>query len=363
MARKTVDEMKEELTADTPRIEPLKEEDLLSTGLTVLNLALSGYAGGGIPKGKYVYFVGDSSSGKTWMALQIMAEACRNPRFDDYRLVYDAPEDGALMDIGKFYGRRMADRLDYRPAGHEKCSTTVKEMYYNLDAELDRGPVIWIEDSMDALWSDEDEESFEEERELYEQGKDTDAAKGTFGVAKAKTNSRHINRVVRRLNENGSILVIISQTRDKIGGTIPGQKTRAGGRALKFYSHVELWTMVKGDIKRTVECKERVVGSSIQIDVQKNRISGWDGKILVPFHRTHGMDETGACVDYLVEELWGKDKKGNIKAPEFQIEGTREKLIQAIERDDAERELQVLVRKTWKGIEEACAVRRKPRYE
>lgn len=363
MARKTTAELRESLTADTPRVEPYKEEDLLSTGLTPLNLALSGFANGGIPRGKYVYSVGDSSSCKTWLAMQIMAEAAQNKAFDDHALIYDGPEDGALMDVERYFGKRLAERLDYHPAGHPKCSTKAEDFYFHLDNALDAGPVIYVLDSMDAISSDEDEEVFEERRDKFEKDEDLESAKSTFGVAKAKVNSRNIGRVVRRLAERGSILNLISQTRDKIGGHIPGQKTRAGGRALKFYAHVEVWTSKRGDLKKTINGKERVYGSTIQIDVQKNRISGWDGQILVPFHRSFGMDDVGACVDYLTEETWGKNKQGVIKAPEFDFEGRREDLIRLIEKDDAEDELRSLVRRTWAEIEEKSAVVRKSRYD
>lgn len=132
---------------------------------------------------------------------------------------------------------------------------------------------------------------------------------------------------------------------------------------MRFFATVQIWTSKKGDLKRTVEGKERVIGSTVQLDIQKNRISGWDGQVTAPFHRSVGVDETGACVDYLVEELWGKDKKGIIKAPEFDFEGRREDLIRLIEKDDAEDELRSLVRRTWAEIEEKSAVVRKSRYD
>lgn len=364
MASREAQEVKERLTDRSPRNPSIHPDDLLSFGLTRLNLAVAGRTTGGIPKGKYIYFVGDSSSGKTWFVHQILAEAARNSFFDKYRFIYDASENGALMDVEYYFGRKLADRI-VPPKGtveEPKYSSTVQEMYYNIDDALDEGPCIFVEDSMDALLAEEDEEKFQEQKTAFEKGKETT---GSYGVAKARVNSSNINRVVKRLEETGSILILISQTRDKIGGVGYQTKTRSGGKALRFYAHVELWTSLKGPIKKTVMGKEREIGNLIQIDVQKNRLTGWEGKIEVPFYRSFGLDEVGSCIDFLVEEKhWKKaDKGGKIIAADFEFEGSREDLIKTIEQNGDERELQLLVGAVWKKIEDASAVLRKPRYD
>jgi RecA/RadA recombinase len=363
--KKEVKEIKEALTARRERKPPIKSEDLLSTGVTLLDLGLSGRLAGGIPKGSYIYFVGDPSSGKTWFSMSILAEAARNRHFDGHRFVFDNAENGALMDTVRYFGRQMTDRIEppRGTAADPEYSETIQEFYYNVDAALDAGPCVYILDSMDALNADQDEEVFEAERHKYETG--NGQVPGNMGMAKAKENSRNIKRVVRKLRKTGSILIVISQTRDKIGGTIPGQKTRSGGKAIWFFSHAVVWTTVTGDIKRTVLGKERVVGKHLRIDVQRNRLTGWDGKLDVPFYPSFGFDDLGACVDYLVDEKhWQKAEKGaKIKAPEFAFDGKPEALIRAIQDEGKEAELQKLVGSVWKEIEAACALDRKPRYE
>ena len=356
------DKAKARLTADAPRVPPIPPEDFVSSGLTVLNLAASGHPDRFVAKGHYLYLVGDSSSGKSWLSFQIFAEAARNRAFNKHRLVFDNAENGALMDVPRYFGQSVQDRLEppRGDAGDPSYSSTIQEMFFNLDAALDAGPCVYVTDSVDALNADEDEEKFEEEKEAFEKGKD---AGGSYGMAKPKYISRNINRVVKRLRDTGSILVLISQTRDKVGGTIPGLKTRAGGRALKFYAHLEVWSSVRGPLKRTAAGKEREVGSQIQLDIQKNRISGWEGKIpLLPFFRQNGFDELGACVNFLVDEGYWKETKGKITAPEFDFEGRAETLISKVQAEDRDRELQLLVAKVWKDIETACAVNRRPRY-
>lgn len=354
------------LAADTPRVPPIDPADYLSTGACLFDLAVSGRPDGGIAKGQYVYFVGDSSSGKTWWAFQLAAELCRNPAFADYRIVYDASENGALMDLPTYFGTALAERIE-PPRGTRDApeySQTLQDMYHAIDDALDAGPCLFIEDSMDALLDQSDEEQFEKEKAAAKAGKE---ATGSYGMGKAKTNSRNINRVVQRLRETGSILVLISQTRDKIGGMFPGQKTRGGGKSLRFYAHVEVWTSAGKPITVTHNGKPREIGKHLVLDVQKNRLTGWEGKITVPHLRAVGIDDLGASVDYLVDEgHWTvaekKGKRPAVVAPEFQHDGSRESLIAKIEEEGGEAELRRIVAGVWRGIEAAVAPRRKPRY-
>ena len=84
----------------------------VSTGSTVLNMACTGNPKAGFMKGCYYLFVGDSDSGKTFFCLTCLAEAAINKAFDNYRFIYDGPERGALMDIQKFFGKAVFDRME-----------------------------------------------------------------------------------------------------------------------------------------------------------------------------------------------------------------------------------------------------------
>src|SRR4051812_12715337 len=103
----------------------------VSTGSTRLNLAISGKSYGGFQKGTYNLFVGDSSSGKTFITLTTLAEAANNPAFDDYQLIYDPAEGGAKMDFGHFFGQKLAERIADPYGGRDwsmpRASTTVEE--------------------------------------------------------------------------------------------------------------------------------------------------------------------------------------------------------------------------------------------
>ena len=378
MSKKS-DDLAESLTTAVPRVPAIPVEDFLSTGCTLMDLAFSGRLKCGVPKGNYLYLVGDSGSTKTWMAFNLYAEAARNKNFADYRFVFDNAENGALMDTTKYFGAAVTERLEPPHTdkdGEPVYSETAQQFYMHLEMNCRQGPCIYVLDSMDALNDDADEAKFEAEVTKYETGKGQPP--GSMGMAKAKTNSKNINRVVQALRPNGSILVVISQTRDKVGGMFPGQKTRGGGKALKFFCHLEAWTSVRGPITARYKGKEREIGATIKVDVQKNRVSGWEGKFELEFIKGFGVDDLGTCVEYLLEEKYwkparkakgspsaddGDGKSKTFAAPEFDFEGGKDDLIAKIQADGDEYELQMLVAKVWQDIVTNAAPVRKPKYQ
>lgn len=372
--KKAADAARDRLSVPPAPPPAVRPEDLLSTGCTLLNLAFSGRASGGVPKGTYLYFVGDSGSSKTWMCFNAFAEAAKNPAFDGYDFRFDNAENGQLFDVEKYFGAAVAARL--RPPGGTAAnpvhSETVQQFYYHLAACCKR-PCVYVLDSMDALNDDADDDRFAAELKKYETGAGT--VPGSMGMAKAKTNSKYINRVVKALRDTGSILIVISQTRDKVNSSIPGMKTRGGGRALRFFAHLEAWTSVRGPITRTYHGKEREIGAYIQIDVQKNRVCGWEGKLpLVEFLKGHGVDDVATNVQYLIDEKhWVKATSANGKsadddsgsryaAPEFNVTGTRETIVRAVQDSDSEWELAKLVKQVWQDVRDNALPPRKPRY-
>lgn len=339
----------------------------LSTGSTLLNLAISGNEHYGFFKGGYFLFVGDSSSGKTFLTLTCLAEAALQPRFNSYRLIHDDVENGAIMDKNYFFGSKAAKRIE-APATYEDgapaFSENVEDFYYNLDdllteAENGGAPFIYILDSENGLGSKSEDSKFDEQKKAALKGTET---AGSYGDGKAKIHSQNLRKITQRLRNTGSILIIISQTRDNIGFGFE-KKTRSGGKALKFYAHLELWASVKGKIPRTVRGKTRTVGMNALVKSKKNRVAGKNHEVLVPMYYTVGIDDIGSCIDYLISEKhWAKVKQ-TVKAKDFDFEGSREKLIQHIEENDLETDLRSLVGDIWKEIEESCVVHRKRRYQ
>ncbi len=337
-------------------------KDFVSTGSTLLNLAATGNPYRGFAKGKYYSIVGDSAAGKTFISLTCLAEASINPSFKDYRFIYDNAEDGALMDIKKFFGKEIYKKME-APSGTRndpEYSTTIEEFYYNIDDAIkEEKPFIYILDSMDSLTSEQEQDKFEETKKAHRAKKTTT---GTMTDGKAKKNASNLRKLLTPLRRSKSILIILSQAKDNMGFGFE-KKRRSGGKALKFYACIEFWCSIKRQIKKTIKGKPRQIGIECLIEFKKNRFQGKLRKIIIPIYHSFGIDDIGSCVDYLIDEDYWKTKGSKIKAVEFDFEGSKENLIRLIEEKNMEKDLREIVGDVWKEIEEACSVKRKRRYE
>lgn len=359
----------------------------LQTGIGLFNLAISDRVDGGYPVGKYTFIVGDSGSGKSFLIMNAFAEAAIDPYFDDYDFILDNTEDGMDMDVARLFGLNVLERVQPPSRtrdGDPKHSETVEQFYDHLDNRFKAGrKFIYVLDSMDPLETEADQEKFEQHKKARAAGKE---APGTFGMDKAKKNSVGLRRVVRQLRDSGSILLIISQTRDntQVMGYGP-KKTRSGGRALRFYAHLEVWTEQHEKIKKTIAGKIRKIGQKIGIRIEKNRVTGKLHEVETSIYPSYGIDCNGTSIDFLADEGWAKRRKAKtgeggdkeakggrgyntrraggamLDIPKLG-EGSREKLLTMAD-DPYNREILLgQLQKCWNKIEAGKRLNRKARY-
>lgn len=347
---------------------------LLSTGSTLLNLACSGTIDGGLPVGCIHLLVGDSGSGKTWLAHTLLAEAAINSKFDMHSLVYDDVENGSLMNVSRYWPA-LEPRL--QPPKRDKnddplYSTYVEEFYDTLDDYCDKGdPFVYVLDSQDALTSEDEIKKAKQNKQARRKKKSDDGEggedkiKGSYGDGKPKKHSAGLRQIGARIRYTESMLVMLAQTRDNIGfGAQFNPKTRSGGNAMTFYSGFELWFKIREKIKKTVMGKAREQGTRSQIRVKKNRLVGKDRTITLDIFHSHGIDDVGSCIRWLVEEkIWKGNKEGTkVEATQFGFSGSVDKLAEKLEAENKVGKLRRLVRRKWDEIEKATAVTRKNRY-
>jgi len=343
----------------------IKKSDLLSTGSTLLNIACTGDPLGGFWKGGYFYIVGDSQAGKTFVARTCLAEAVINKNFDNYRIIDDDVENGALMDTAKYFGQDLADRIEPPSVdedGNPIYSNTIEDFYFNLDdAFNDDRPCIYLLDSQDALSSTYEQKRFQKRKKDIRGGRE---ATGDVTDGKPKINSAGLRMAEANLRDTGSILIITGHTKDNVGATqFQPQKRTTGGRSLRYYAKMEIWLSIGKAIKVKVKGKDRKIGIISKVRVVKNRAVGRDRIIEFPIYYSLGIDDIGSCVDYLSSEgRWKKNKSGIINALDFEFEGGRESLIEHIESSNFEFDLKDIVADVWNDIEAACEVKRKPRF-
>ena len=359
-------------TVDMPFVpERVTPEYYLSSGLTVLNLACTNNPDCFIEKGTYLLMPGESEGGKSMLATQLLAEAANNPNFDGYELVYDDAEHGCCFDIKQMFGSKLAARIRaprYDKSDNPMYSNTVEDFFFNVDDLQDaKKPFVYILDSMDGLTSSASDAKFEENKEQrradLEKGKEDTVLTQGFGDAKAKFISQSLRRVVNRLKDTNSILVIICQIRENITGYGP-KYTRSGGRALKFYAHQEIWLFKGKVLTRTLDKKERTYGNISRAEIHKNRITGMKSCVEFPVLIGTGISDADSCLDWLVDE--GKITKpsrsnGLFDYPALGLNLNREAMIAKME-DDFE-PFKKNIADTWYAILAAISTNRKKKYE
>ena len=339
-----------------------KKKNLFHTGSTMLNLVLSDSASGGWKKGKIENLIGDSSSGKTFIAKSTLAEMCYNPEYDNYRLIFDDVEEADEFDDNLF--GKLKDRVEppsFDDNGNPKNSDTIQDFHDNILDALDRKrPFIYVLDSLDALDAEEDQKKVEEQRIARKKGNNT---KGTFGTAKPKIVSWILKNIKGKLKKHGSTVIIISQVRDKIDtfGFGP-KKTRSGGRALKFYSCHEIWMVITKNLKK----RDRSYGVISTIKCSKNKITGKARECKLAIYYDYGIDDIGSMIDFLVNEKYWKKKKNTIIVHNWEdiADSTREKLIlQLQDNEEKLKELSIICENVWHQIEESIKTKRSKKYK
>lgn len=327
-------------------------DKLIPTGSTLLNLCCSDRIEGGYVRGTMVNIIGDSAAGKTMLALSMLAEIANEPRFNDYLLIYDEPEYACQFDIQYLFGKNIADRIIDFTSDDDRPSVTIEDFYARIVRFSNEDtPFIYVLDSLDALTTEEEQKRA---KSLAKKGE----MSGSYKTEKPRLMSELLRESVDRIYGSNSLLVVISQTRDKIGVTFGSKKTRSGGRALKFYLTHELWLSVI----KAIKVNKRDIGSNVAVRVSKNKLTGKKRNATFDVYNDYGIDDIGSCIDFLVDETHWK-KHGRIYAEEFDIKGFRKDLIHYIESNNLEEELRKIVQKVWNETEEQLRLNRKPKYE
>lgn len=286
------------------RRRPVETMASLPSGSTLLDLALGGVRRPGWARGRVSNLVGDESTGKSLIAIETLANVARISGADHVRYA----ESEHAYDV--LLAHTLGMPRDVEP---EEINT-VEEFFDDLNEFLDKQkpeiPSIYVMDSLDAL-ADEDE-------------LDEDIRKGSFGTAKAKLMSKTFRTLNDKVGNSGCHLMIVSQTRDKIGITFGEKKTRAGGKALNFYSSQTVWLSEVQKLVHEAHGIKRVTGVRILARNKKNKIS-------VPFRQVefnirfmYGIDDETSMIVWLKENKAPWDSGSSLDQVKRQLDKARE---------------------------------------
>jgi len=243
--------------------------DAISTGSLSLDLALGI---GGLPKGRVVEIYGPESSGKTTLALHIVAEAQKAGGFAAF---IDA-EHAVDPDYSKRLGVNTEELLISQPDTGEQaleiCETLVRS------GALD----VIVIDSVAALVPRAELEG--------------DMGDSHMGL-QARLMSQALRKLTGTVSRSNTTVIFINQIREKIGVMFGNPETTPGGRALKFYSSVRL------EIRRITTIKDgaEMVGSRVRVKVVKNKVAPPFKKSEFDIMYGQGISYVGDIIDLAVE--------------------------------------------------------------
>jgi RecA/RadA recombinase len=305
--------------------------------------------------GTMVNIIGGNSSGKTLGALTMFAQLSHDHNYDDVKLIYDPVERGNAFDIRAMFGSRTVERVTIQPSG------TAQQFHKNIRQAMNEGPVAYVLDSMDGLTTNEElafiDKKLEEDPEAVDEKGNKKKGKGSYGMEKAKFNSQFFRTMMEQIESSGSLVVIISQTRDETNPTSYSVNTRSGGQALDFYPHHIVWLNTTGELCLERRGQKTQVGTGTHWRFTKNRACGRLRRIDIPVYYEIGMDDTQASVAWLIKYKFPIPADWDVS-----VNGGMLALCRQIENKGLVPHLHSYLAECWRTFEEECQLNRRNRW-
>ena len=315
-------------------------ENVISTGSTLLDLAISGgrFREGGIPFGILVEIFGPSSCGKTVMLCELAGRVQKQ----NGSVLFHDPEARLNKQFAKLFGLNMEETNYTTP-------NTIPEVFNQIrewEPDEKKSSAIFT-DSLAALSTDLEMENKEGDK---------------MGMKRAKEFSVELRKTCRVLSAKNYLMVCSNQVRQNLDAGPYGQKyISPGGEAIGFYASLRLRCSKPKPIKekKTIAGKEvsRVIGVETEIEVFKSSV--WK-----PYRRApltilydYGIDDIRQNLQFI--KTYTNNKIYMIGEEKLNI--SLEKAIEEIEKQKLQKELKEEVIKLWNEIEDKFKSERKPK--
>jgi len=275
--------------------------DVIPTGALSLDLALGV---GGVPKGRIVEIYGPESSGKTTLAIHILAEAQKKGEAVAFIDAEHAFDPVYAKNIGLDIENLYMSQPDFGEQALEILETLVRSAAFG----------IIVVDSVAALTPRAEIE-----------GEMGDSHMGL----QARLMSQALRKITAIASKAGTTIIFLNQLRMKIGVMFGNPETTTGGNALKFYSSVRMDIRQKDKIMKG----EEIIGHSRKVKIVKNKVAPPFKEATFDMIYPFGIDKVSSLLDASLQTGVVTKSGAWFRYGETQLAQGREATVQALKDD------------------------------
>lgn len=260
---------------------PTDLTEWVSTGSSLLDLAISNRPNGGIPVGRITELTGLEASGKSLIGAHLLA----NTQKKDGLAVYIDTENAMNEEFARAIGIDISKLLYIQLEAIEDIFDVIENIILKIrESDNDRLVTIVVDSVAAATTKVEQEADFE---------------KDGWATSKAIIISKAMRKVTQLIGRQRICLVFTNQLRVRLGVSFGDPYTTSGGKALGFHASCRLRLKAAGQIKAKIDGKEQVVGIKTKAQVVKNRMGPPLRTAEFQIYFDRGIDDYGSWLQVM----------------------------------------------------------------